>query len=97
MSWLIGSLFTTVPILESCDIHHVQSCDHSDVSGPAELKALDGVIRGLVGYEPDGVGSSLDGVCFDLELYDSEVVENIGAGNVEDDGRVYWHPEEIGV
>jgi len=67
------------------------------VSGPAQLKALDGVIRGLVGDEPDRVGSSLDGVCFDLELYDSEIVENIGAGNVEYDSRVDWHPEEIGV
>jgi len=67
------------------------------VSSPAQLKALDCVIPGFVGYEPDGVGSSLDGICFDLELYDSEIVENIGAGNVEDDGRVYWHPEEIGV
>ena len=58
---------------------------------------MDGVIPGLVGDEPDRVGSSLDGVCLDLELYDSEIVENIGAGNVEDDGRVDWHPEEVGV
>src|SRR2546425_8527034 len=97
ISWLIGSLCTTVPILESCDSHHVQSCNHSNVSGPAQLKALDGVIPGLVGDEPDRVGSSPNGVCFDLELYYSEIVENIGAGNVEDDSRVDWHPEEIGV
>jgi hypothetical protein len=58
---------------------------------------LDSVIPGLVWDEPDGVGSSMNGICFDLELYDSEIMENIGAGNVENDCRVSWHPEEVGV
>src|SRR5437016_14272434 len=97
ISSVLGSLCTTVIILERCGIHHAQTCDHSDVSRPAQLKALDGVIPGLEGDDPDRVGSSLNGVRLDLELYDSEIVENIGAGNVEDDSRVDWHPEEVGV
>ena len=58
---------------------------------------MDGVVTGSVRDEPDGVGSSLDSICFDLELYDSEIMENIGASNVENDSRVNRHPEEIGV
>ena len=56
---------------------------------------MDGEVPGLVGDEPDGVGSSVNGIRLDLELYDSEIMENIGTGDVENDRRVGRHPEEI--
>ena len=65
--------------------------------GPTQLKALNGIVLYFVWDEPNSVCSSVNGVCFDLELYDSEIVENIRAGHVENDRRVSRHPEDIDV
>ena len=58
---------------------------------------MNGVVLDLIWDEPDGVGSSLNGIRFDLELYDSEIMEDIGTRNIENDRRVNRYSEDIGV
>jgi hypothetical protein len=58
---------------------------------------LNGVVLDLIGDEPDGVSSSLNGIRFDLELYDSEIMEDIGTRNIENDRRVNRYSKDIGV
>jgi len=67
------------------------------MSRATQLKTLNSIILDLVGDEPDSVGSSLNGICLDLELDDSEIMENIGAGNVENYRRVDRYSKDIRV
>ena len=91
------SLCAVIPDLEVGGLHHVQSGNHADVTGTAQLETLNRIIPNLVGDKPDSVCTTLNGICFDLELYDSEIMEDISARHVENDRRVNRYPEDIGV
>src|SRR5712692_7715435 len=95
MSWLIRSLCPAIPRLEGRRAHHLEPCNHARMPGTAQLKALNGVILNLIGNKPDRVGSSLNCIRLDLELNDSEIMEDISARNVENHRRVDRDSEDI--
>src|SRR5207247_9630203 len=63
--------------------HDHEGALHGCVADSAELKALNCEIACRIGIEPDFVGASWNGVCFDVVTNYPEIVKNVRACNVK--------------